>query len=242
MFRKLFGKKDSQKSVAKTAKKDSYELLGPVEGSLLTIEYIRRDIGKVLFKYPDIHNAWLSKIKYNDEDFVRIALLVEPSERVPPKTWHAITSEISEFMALDVFPKIVSDKVKADCHSLFDEGENLFKIPILVSRGSNKEMPESWKQGILNFFVADNDMERAMERALNVTVDEGYEYQSIFQDSVFKIEADSWWDKYVMDRWPEYGDSFMTQDEIPAFMKVGGLHLGPRLEWDEDQPLGSTFG
>lgn len=244
MFKKLFGKTKTSydpKSVTLEVKKDSYKLSGPVEGNINGIELLRFEIAKIIVNYPAIHNAWFSKIQHAGEEMVRLGLLVESAE-LPHKTWQEIAIKISEYAPVDVLPISVPDATKANGQSIYAESETLWNIPLLAEKGTNPDMPDSWKQGILNYYVADDDIENALMRVTQAARDDSYDVKSVFQDRLLKIEPNGWWDDYVLGRWENYQDYFMPQSEVAIFLKTGALHLGPKLEWNEDIPLGTNFG
>lgn len=243
MFKKIFGKSagsQPKKGITQKIAKSDFELLEPFDENAKGVDAARFESGKVFVAYPEIRNAWFSKIKYADEDFVRLALLID-SDMLASTKWQEIASKCANIMAVDIIPNSVPPSVRATHKPLYINSENLFAIPILVNKGVNAEMPEAWSQAILNYFVADDDMENALLRALTDAKNQGYDTQSFFKEQVFKIEVDHWWDHYVVDRWENYKTYFMTQEEIKVFVKVGGLHLGPKVEWSEDLPTNSEF-
>ena len=63
MLGKLFGKKKEPKQFE--AKVSDMEFLGDIEGN--GVSALRLDVGKILLKFPQVENAYFSKLKYKGE-------------------------------------------------------------------------------------------------------------------------------------------------------------------------------
>src|SRR5690606_31667552 len=110
---------------------------------------------------------------------------------------------------------------------LFSNSNLLFECPMVVSRGANEVMPKEWKGAILTYFVAAEDFETALFKAVNDLKLDGYKFENVFDGKVNQLDPSKWWNEYVLERWSEYSDHFPSQNDIEIIVKTGGMYKGP---------------
>jgi len=230
---KLFGKKKPEQIEAKVS---DMEFLGDIEGN--GVAALRFEVGKILRSFPQVENAYFSKLKYKGDDKYRIALIIESSE-----TSHELGSKIAQACAgispMDVmFSNSCNNTLIHDIteksEPIFSDSNLLFECPIVVSRGTNNEMPKEWKGAILTYFVAAKDYEAALIKAANDLKCEGYKFETVYDGKVNQIDPGVWWDQYVMEKWKEYSSHFPSQEDIEIIVLTGGMHKGPALGWENE--------
>jgi len=233
LLEKLFGKK---KPVQLEAKVSDMEFLGDLEGN--GVSALRFEIGKILRSFSQVENAYFSKLKYKDEDKFRIALIIEASE-----SSHELGKEIANKCAgispMDVMfsnscTPALFQNIKENSEPLFSDTNLLFECPIVVSRGSNGEMPKEWKGAILSYYVAAPDYESALRRAADDLKSDGYKFENVYDGKVNQLDPTIWWDQYVMEKWSEYSDHFPSQEDVEIIVITGGIHKGPALGWENE--------
>ena len=233
MLGKLFKKKKPEHLEASIS---DIEFHGDIEGN--GVDALRFEVGKVLRPFSQVKNAYFSKLKYKGEDKYRIALVLDASE-----TSNELGKEIAnkcagvspmDIMFLHSCDHALLQNIKETSDPLFNDENLLFECPIVVSRGTNMEMPNEWKGAILNYYVAAKDYEAALLRAADHLKDEGYKFENIYDGKVNQLDPDIWWEQYVMEKWYEYADHFPSQEDIEIILLTGGLHKGPALGWDNE--------
>ncbi|MGX5172434.1 hypothetical protein ACUR5C_00235 [Aliikangiella sp. IMCC44653] len=234
MLGKLFGKKKEPKQLE--AKVSGMEFLGDIEGSGASA--LRFEVGKILLKFPQVKNAYFSKLKYKGEEKFRIALVIDASE-----TSNELGREIAEQCAgispMDVMfsnscANTLLGNIVANSEPLFSDSNLLFECPIIVSRGTNQEMPQEWKGAILCYYVAAPDYESALLRATDDLKSDGYRYENVHDGKVTQLDPAVWWEQYVMEKWSEHSDHFPSQEDIQVLVVTGGIHKGPALGWENE--------
>lgn len=234
MIGKLFGKNKEPKQLE--AKVSDMKFLGELEGN--GVSALRFEVGKILNSFPQVRNAYFSKLKYKGEDKYRIALIIDSSE-----SSHELGREIADKCAgispMDVmFASTCASSLLNDITSssepLFGDGNLLFECPIVVSRGTNIEMPSEWKGAILTYYVAAPDYESALLRAADDLKAEGYKYEEVYEGKVNQLDPTVWWEQYVMEKWSQYSDYFPSQEDIQIIVITGGIHKGPVLGWENE--------
>jgi hypothetical protein len=230
---KIFGKKTPKQIEAKVS---DMEFLGDLEGNGVTA--LRFEVGKVLRRFSQVENAYFSKLKYRGEDKIRIALIIDASQS-SNELGKEIAHECAGISPMDVmFSNTCShsliQKIKENSKPLFSDNNSLFECPIVVSRGSNKEMPKEWKGAVLSYYVAAPDYESALFRAANDLKSDGYKFENVYGGKVNQLDPTVWWDQYVMEKWSEYSDHFPSQEDIEVIVLTGGIHKGPALGWENE--------
>ncbi|MFW2373371.1 MAG: hypothetical protein ACN4GM_09655 [Gammaproteobacteria bacterium] len=233
MLGKLFGKKTPEQLKASVA---DMEFLGDIEEN--GVSALRFEVGKILRSFSQVKNAYFSKLKYKGEDKYRIALIIDASE-----SSHELGKEIANQCAgispMDVmFSNSCShtslQSVKEKSQPLFSESNLLFECPIVVSRGTNMEMPKKWKGAVLNYYVAAKNYEEALIKAANDLKSEGYKFENVYDGKVNQLDPEVWWEQYVMEKWAEHADHLPSQEDIEIILITGGLHKGPALGWENE--------
>jgi hypothetical protein len=226
VLKKIFGKKYPEQIETKVS---DMEFLGDLEGN--GVDALRFEVGKILRSFPQVENAYFSKLKYKDEDKSRIALIIESSE-----TSHDFGGKIAQacegITSMDIMfssscNSTLIHNVMERSQPLFNDSNLLFECPIVVSRGANEDMPKEWKGAILTYFVAAKDYEAALLKAANDLKSEGYKFENVYDGKVNQLDPRKWWDQYVMEKWKEYSDHFPSQDDIEVIVMTGGMHKGP---------------
>lgn len=234
MLGKWFGKKKESKQLE--AKVSDMEFLGDVEGN--GVNALRFEVGKVLKAFSQVKNAYFSKLKYKGEEQIRIALVIDSSE-ASNELGRDITEQCAGISPMDVMfssscANTLLSEIMANSEPLFSDTNLLFECPIVVSRGSNQEMPKEWKGAILSYYVAAPDYESALLRAANDLKSDGYRYESVHDGKVSQLDPVVWWEQYVLGKWSEYSDHFPSQEDIQIFVVTGGIHKGPALGWENE--------
>jgi hypothetical protein len=231
---KLFGKKKEPKQLE--AKVSDMEFLGDIEGN--GVSALRFEVGKVLREFPQVKNAYFSKLKYKGEERLRIALVIDSSE-ASNELGREIAEQCAGISPMDVMlssscANTLLSNIMANSEPLFSDANLLFECPIVVSRGTNQEMPLEWKGAILSYYVAAPDYESALLKAADDLKSDGYKYENVHDGKVSQLEPAVWWEQYVMEKWPEYSDHFPSQEDIQVLVVTGGIHKGPALGWENE--------
>lgn len=233
MLGKLFGKKNPKQIEANASE---MQYLGDLEGA--GVDALRFEVGKILINFPQVRNAYFSKLKYKNEEEFRIALILDSTE-----SSHEIGREIAQACAgispMDItFLHTCNNgavySVIEQNKPLFSDSNLLFECPIVVSRGTNEQMPKEWKGAILTYFIAAEDYESALFKAANDLKLDGYKFENVYDGKVNQLDPSKWWSECVMDKWSEYSDHFPSQDDIEIIVKTGGIHKGPALGWETE--------
>lgn len=213
------------------------EFLGDPEGN--GVSALRFDVGKILRQFSQVENAYFSKLKYKGEDKIRIGLIVIASESL-----HELGKEIAHKCAgispMDVLfsnncAHSLIQNIKENSEPLFIDTNLLFECPIVVSSGTNEDMPKEWKGAIISYYVAAPDYEAALNRAANDLKSDGYKFEDVYEGKVIQLDPTVWWDQYVMEKWSEYADDFPSQEDIEVIVITGGIHKGPALGWGNEK-------
>ncbi|WP_100916031.1 hypothetical protein [Pseudoalteromonas spongiae] len=234
MFGKLFGKKKGPKQLE--AKVSDMEFLGDLEGN--GVSALRFEVGKILLKFPQVNNAYFSKLNYKGEEKFRIALVIDTSE-ASNELGREIAEQCAGISPMDVMfssscTNILLSDIMANSEPLFRDTNLLFECPIVVSRGTNQEMPQEWKGAILSYYVAAPDYESALLRATDDLKSDGYKFENVHDGKVSQLDPAVWWEQYVMEKWTEYSDHFPSQEDIQVLVVTGGIHKGPVLGWENE--------
>nr|WP_086938943.1 hypothetical protein [Thaumasiovibrio occultus] len=233
MFGKLFGKRKPKQIEVKVS---DIEFLGDLTGN--GINALRFKVGKALRLFPHVINAYFSKLKHKNEDKYRIALIIDSHENS-----HELGREIADKCAgiapLDIMfssslENSLLNEIKKSSDPLFSKENLLFECPIVVSRGTNVEMPQKWKGAILIYYVADPNHESALLRAVNDLKANGYKFENVYDGKVHQLDPAVWWEQYVMEKWSQYSDHFPSQEDILVIVATGGMQKGPALEWENE--------
>jgi hypothetical protein len=233
----LFGKK-KPKQIEANASEVQY--LGDLEGA--GVDALRFEVGKILADFPQVRNAYFSRLKYVNEDKFRIALILDSTD-----SSHELGREIAQACAgispMDItFLQTCNNgavySVIERNKPLFSDSNSLFECPIVVSRGTNEHMPKEWKGALLTYFVAEKDYESALLKAANDLKLDGYKFENVYDGKVNQLDPKKWWSEYVMEKWNEYSDHFPSQGDIEIMVKTGGIYKGPALGWETE--AGST--
>ena len=233
MLGNIFGKKKPKQIEANASE---MVFLGDLEGA--GVDTLRFDVGKILLTFPQVRNAYFSKLKYKNEEKYRIALIIDSTD-----SSHELGSDIGQACAgispMDItFLQTCNNgavySVVENSKPIFSNSNLLFECPILVSRGANEEMPKEWKGAILTYFVAAEDYEAALFKAVNDLKSDGYKFENVYDGKVNQLDPSKWWDEYVMEKWSEYADHFPSQNDIEVIVKTGGIHKGPALGWETE--------
>ncbi|RVU33358.1 hypothetical protein EOE67_17340 [Rheinheimera riviphila] len=234
MLGKLFGKKKEPKQLE--AKVSDMEFLGDLEGN--GVSALRFEVGKILRKFPQVKNAYFSKLKYKTEEKYRIALVIDASE-ASNELGRELAEQCAGISPMDVMftnscSKTLLSDIAAKSEPLFSDTNLLFECPIVVSRGTNQEMPQEWKGAILCYYVAAPDYESALLRVVDDLKSDGYKYENVHDGKVSQLDPAVWWEKYIMEKWSAYSNHFPSQEDIQVLVATGGIHKGPTLGWEND--------
>jgi len=241
MFGKLFSRKPEkleQKSTTLNNGKYAIRFLGDITGDVAATDLLRLEITKILSEIPLIKNAWFSMVKYADEEQKRLALILE-CNHLSNDLGHTLAVKCSEVTSLDILPSTnISTKdldlVKKQSKALYQSGNKLFVVPILIERGENEHMPIDWKQAIQLYIVAEGDMLLALNRAVAEVQIQKFKMVSIFKSKILGVEPDAWWNDFVLDRWVNEKDKFPSQTSVNALVRTGGLIRTICMEWNDD--------
>ncbi|MGL4822789.1 MAG: hypothetical protein ACRC2W_07345 [Plesiomonas shigelloides] len=234
MLGKLFGKKKEPKQLE--AKVSDMEFLGDIEGR--GVSALRFEVGKILRNFPQVKNAYFSKLKYKTEEKFRIALVIDAYE-ASNELGREIAEQCAGISPMDVMftnscSKTLLSDILPKLEPLFSDTNLLFECPIVVSRGTNQEMPQEWTGAILCYYVAAPDYKSALLRATDDLKFDGYKYENVHDGKVSQLDPADWWEKYVMEKWSEYSDHFPSQEDIQVLVATGGIHKGPALGWENE--------
>lgn len=234
MVGKLFGKKKELRQLK--AKVSDMEFLGDIEGN--GVSALRFEVGKALKKFPQVKNAYFSKLKYKSEETFRIALVIDASE-ASNELGREIAKQCAAISPMDVMfssscSNTLLNEIVTNSEALFSDTNLLFECPIVVSRGTNQEMPQEWTGAILSYYIAASDYESALLKAADNLKSDGYKFETVHDGKVSQLDPSVWWDKFVLEKWPEYSDHFPSQEEIHVLVVTGGIHKGPALGWENE--------
>jgi len=234
MFGKFLGAGNKAKAVEVSIR--DMEFIGEPSGAGLT--ELRIEMTSRLLQFPTVKNAYLAKLKYRDEEFIRICLAVD-AEAATQKQMHEIADACAGVLQMDiVFLGQLEGKVSAQLtmgsKPLFVMGLSLFECPIVVTRGTNTEMPDSWQAAAICMYVAAPDVEQALLTAVQKVRADGFEYQAVLDGKVNLIELQNWWDGFVLKAWPSQASYFPSQERMVALVATGGYFQGPILEQSTD--------
>lgn len=233
MLGRIFGKKKPNQIEVNASE---MQFLGDLEGS--GVDALRYEVGKILSGFPQVRNAYFSKLKCKSEDKFRIALILDSIN-----SSNELGSEIAKACAgispMDI--TFLNTSNNGAVHSvversrpLFSDSNLLFECPMVVTRGTNEQMPKEWIGAILTYFVAAEDYESALLKAAHDLKSDGYKFENVYDGKVNQLDPGKWWKEYVMEKWHEYSDHFPSQDEIGIMVRTGGIHKGPALGWETE--------
>lgn len=230
MFGKFFGSGKSAKAFQ--VPNPAMEFLGEPAGDGLA--ELRIEMTSRLLQYPEVKNAYLARLRHHGEDSIRICLAVDAGA-VTEKQMQEIANACAGVIPMDIIflgqlEGKVSSQVTENSSPLFIPGLSLFECPILVTRGSNPEMPGRWQSAVICMYVAAPDLEQALMTAVRKIRADGYEYHSVYDGKVNLIDTQSWWDGFVLKVWPSQASHFPSQERILALVATGGYFQGPILE------------
>jgi len=218
------------------AKLSDMAFLGDLEGN--GVSALRFEVGKILRAFPQVRNAYFSKLKYKGEEKYRIALIIDASES-SNELGREIADQCAGISPMDVMfssscTNTLLHDITENSEPLFSNSNLLFECPIAVSRGTNRAMPEEWKGAVLNYYVAAKDYESALYKAANDLKSDGYKFETVYDSKVKQLDPDVWWEQFVMEKWPEYSDHFPSQEDIEIILITGGIYKGPALGWENE--------
>lgn len=221
-----------KKAKALEVSRPNMQFLGEPTGSGLA--ELRIEMTSRLLQFTQIKNAYLTRLKYQDEESVRICLAVDAGA-VNEKQMQEIANTCAGVLQMEIvfFEQLaakIGAQLAAQSRPLFMSGLSLFECPILVTRGTNAEMPDSWQAAIICMYVAALDLEQALLTAVQKIRADGYEYQSVYDGKVNLIDIQNWWDGFVLKAWPSQASYFPSQERIVALVTAGGYFQGPILE------------
>lgn len=248
MFGKLFSKKKTppetpENAIPVNVPTAKIKFLGDIDGDITSLEYLRFEAGKAAAAYPDIRNAWFSKIQHAGEEDIRIAFVVggvKPSRHVGM----GLAQTLSETLSVDVvFAQTLKterlETLRSKSAPLFRESLNLYVVPVIVRRGQNEGMPADWHEGIQMYIIAEETIDLALHRAVAEVDIQQFEMAGIYNNKILQIEVDDWWDDYVMSRFGDEKSMLPTQSDVEVLIKTGGLIRGLCLQSSEPEPLAS---
>ncbi|WP_339106702.1 hypothetical protein [Roseovarius rhodophyticola] len=231
MFGKIFGKKKEPEQ--SEAKPSNMEFLGDIKGGGIGV--LRFEVGKVLRSFPQVKNAYFSKLKHKDEEKVRIALIVEASG-ASIELGRNLAEKCAgicdmDLIFSDALNETLVDEIQYSSEPLFSYTNLLFECPILVSWGANVSMPKEWEKAVVVYYVAAPDFKAALNKAVYELRSEGFVYEEVHDGKINQLDPAVWWEKHVMKFWPHHSDDFPSQEHIQVLVDTGGTHKGPALEW-----------
>jgi hypothetical protein len=230
----MFGRFLGSVKKAKTLEvsRPNMEFLGEPTGAGLT--ELRIEITSRLLQFTQVKNAYLTRLKYQEEESVRICLAVDAgtaSERQMQEIADACAGVLQmDIMFLGQLEEKICTQVRAQSQPLFMSGLSLYECPILVTRGTNAEMPDNWQAALVSMYVAAHDLEQALLTAVQKVRADGYEYWAVYEGKVNLIDTQNWWDGFVLKVWPSQASYFPSQERIVALVTTGGHFRGPILE------------
>jgi len=109
MLGKFFGKKEPYKEVK--VKSSDLGFLGEPSGQGLSV--LKTELSKILTKEGNTYRAYLSKVKYPNEEKVRVALIIDGKKRAQ-KMAKVIAEECQPLVAIDIlfFESLNSEHIK----------------------------------------------------------------------------------------------------------------------------------
>jgi len=225
---------DKSKYEKLEASASSMHFLGDISGE--GVAQLRLEVGKVLTQYSFVENAYFSRLQYKGEETTRVCLIID-AETPTDQVASAIVSQCSGLVPMDIMfsESVNSDALKelrTTSQPLFSNDNVLFECPLLISRGTNKEMPQEWAGAIQTYFVSAEDYKSALLKAVNDIKSHGYVFENVHDGKVAQLDVAHWWDEYVMSKWREYSDHFPSQAEMEVIVRVGSMHRGPISGWE----------
>ncbi|AVW98944.1 hypothetical protein [Vibrio vulnificus] len=103
----------------------------------------------------------------------------------------------------------------------------LWQCPLVVQRGTYKEMPESWLGATVNYYVGVSTYEEALTKSVKVLQSVGMVFVDLVDGKVVQLDPELWWEGYVMANYPEYSDYFPNQEEVFNVVNEGLVFHGP---------------
>ncbi|WP_038484476.1 hypothetical protein [Collimonas arenae] len=231
MLGKLFGTK--QKAKPFQVANASMEFFGEPSGPGLS--ELRIEMTSRLLRFPIVKNAYLTRLKHQGEDVIRIGLAID-TDAATADQMQEIANSCAGFLPMDILfldslDVEISTRLRSQCRPLLFSSLSLFECPIVVSKGVNVEMPESWESAVICMYVASPDIENALLTAVQIIRENGYEFKAVHDGKVHLIDAQSWWNGFVLETWPNHSSYFPSQERIMALVATGGHFKGPILEW-----------
>lgn len=208
------------------------EFLGEPTGDGLA--ELRIEMASRLLHCPAVKNAYFTKVRYNNEESIRICLAIDAGAATA-KQMQEIANACAGAVPMDIiFLSQLEGKISSELTEkskpLFIPGLSLFECLILVTKGSSTEMPDSWKGAVICMYMAAPDLEQALLSAVQKIRADGYVYRSVYDGKVNLIDTQNWWDGFVLKAWPGQASHFPSQERMAALVATGGYFQGPVLE------------
>lgn len=90
---------------------------------------------------------------------------------------------------------------------------------------SRSAMPGPWNRGVLDCYTSGDDVDHAIEKCLDAQDHDGFEV--IAMDKKAGVMDSASWALHVVDRWPEFSDQMLTQDQFQERLDQGRVIFGP---------------
>jgi hypothetical protein len=215
---------------------ESFTYVSDISGN--AVDYVRYLLSLRTSKFPVISNAWLAKVKYGAEAKTRIMFLVDSIDN-SSECQRSIAEACSDVIPMDItfsymLPTEFTDLIKRKSAPLYISNAQLFHCPIVAKQNHNGSIPNEWIGAIVNIYVADLDHYLALQRAVKLVVEDGYNFEGVYEDRISQLSPDNWWADHVLALWPQYTNHFPNQDEIYTFIRCGGILKGPVLGYETE--------
>lgn len=86
----------------------------------------------------------------------------------------------------------------------------------------------------MNYYIGAPTHEEALTKAVTVIQSQGMEFVELLDNKVIQLDADQWWEGYVMANYAEYKDYFPDQDAVIEIVTDGTVFHGPFAGWESD--------
>lgn len=111
---------------------------------------------------------------------------------------------------------------------------NLYLINVHIGRGTSAEMPEQLVGAYVPSFAAAPDPESAARQVISNLTGRGFEFLGISDNKIHQLDPAAW-DFYLKSAWPEFLDTFPSQDRVQAGMPSGLLFFGPFVGYEPER-------
>jgi hypothetical protein len=114
-----------------------------------------------------------------------------------------------------------------------DSKNALFQAHVRVRRGPHCGVPPHLIGAIVGCYISAPDHLSALKLAVTELAARGLIFEDLVDGKVIQLDPLQW-DSYVRITWPEFIDHFMTQAEIPRFIRDGGVVFSPFAAWERE--------